>query len=97
MPDRDAVPFQQGPGPSVPLVRLRDPSYEDRPHLVLTDTEERRTLASVVKREEAEEWRQGVITKRDRQQAHLWGAVVAGSALGGLLLSAADLLLHLLH
>ena len=99
MPERDEAAVRRGgrPSGSVPLVQLDDPGYEGRPHLVLTDDAERQTLARVVHREDQEAWREGLITRQDRRQARLWAAVVGVAALGGLVLSAADLLLHLLR
>ena len=98
MTERDTVATRRAgrAGPQVPLVHLEDPAYEQHDHLVLTDDSERRALARMVTRETGEEWRKGLISAQDRRRATLWAAVVATSALGGLLLSAADLLLHLL-
>ena len=97
-PERDTVPSHRGgrAGPQVPLVQLRDPTYEAHPHLILTDDEERHAIERLVVRETGEEWRQGLLTAQDGKLAHIWAAVVATTALGGLLLSAADLVLHLL-
>ena len=97
MPERDEVATRRAGrvAGSVPLVQLEDPSYEGRPQLVLTDDTERRALASVVRREAEEAWREGLITSKDRRQARLWAGLVAVAAVGGLVLSAADLLLHL--
>ena len=99
MPERDEAAVRRGgrPSGSVPLVQLDDPGYEGRPHLVLTDDAERRTLATVVRQEHEEAWREGLITRRDRRQARIWAGLVAVAAVGGLVLSAADLVLHLIR
>ena len=98
VPDRDMVQTRRSgrPGPQVPLVQLEDPTYEPHPQLALLDDSDRHALAQVVQREREEAWRQGMLTSSDRRQARLWAAAVGTAALGGLLLSAADLLLHIL-
>ena len=97
MPDRDTVQTQRGgrAGPRIPLVQLQDPTYEDRSHIPLVDDQERHALAQVVLRENAEDWRKGIVTDKDRRQAHVWGAVVALASVGALGVSILDLVLHL--
>ena len=94
--DRDTVQSQRGgrAGPRIPLVQLQDPTYADGPHLPLVDDQERRSLAQVVKREVGEEWQKGLITQHDRNQARVWGAVVALASVGALVVSVLDLVLH---
>ena len=96
MPDRDTVQSQRGgrAGPRIPLVQLQDPTYEDRSQIPLVDDQERRALAQVVLRENAEDWRKGIVTDKDRRQARVWGAVVALAAVGSAIVSVVDLVLH---
>ena len=96
MPDRDTVQAQRGSraGSRIPLVQLQDPTYEDHSHIPLVDDQERHALAQVVLRENAEDWRKGIVTDKDRRQAHVWGAVVALASVGALAVSVIDLVLH---
>ena len=82
---------------SVPLVQLRDPSYEGSSHLPLVTDDDRKTLAKVVTREQEDSWRESLLTSKDKKDARRAATAVVAIAGGSLVVSVLDLVLHFLR
>ena len=99
MAERDQVAARRGgrPGPQIPLVQLRDPSYESSSHLPLVSDDERKSLAKVVSREQEDSWRESLLTSKDKKDARRAATAVVAIAGCSLVVSALDLVLHFLR
>ena len=97
--ERDTVQARRGgrAGPQIPLVQLRDPSYESSSHLPLVSDDDRKSLLKIVSREQEDSWRESLLTSKDKRDARRAATAVVAIAGCSLVVSALDLVLHFLR